>query len=106
MCAYLAAKDRIETEKLIHFHCLSSVQLMAEGESREKSFQMAGKQLLTIIKLMYPWVDVATPEELVEQDSKKMKEVWEGIWGSMDDPNVQANIEATTEFLNSLTERQ
>jgi len=73
-----------------------------EAKAFEHHWEAAGTQLLKFMSYQQPWVDWdAEIARLEEAERQKDVDFWESQWGSLDDPEVQAETDRLVEWMKS-----
>lgn len=100
--------DQLEQENLKEYHRLynNRVTVMLSRtdlsqESAEKLLEESDSRINSIVKLLFPWIELDR-ESIRREQATKLRELWESWFGKLDDPETQRRIRNTAEWLRNV----
>lgn len=100
--------NQLEQENLKEYHRLYNDRVVAmlcrtdlSRESAEKLLEESDSRIGSMVKIMFPWVDLSRDTVRKEQ-AAQLRAAWESWFGKLDDPDTQRRIRETAEWLNSI----
>jgi hypothetical protein len=104
--------DQLERQNLKECYRLYNDRILAmlsrsnlTKESTELLLDDSETRITSIIKLLFPWLEVSR-EEVRKQQAVKLREAWESWFGKLDDPETQRRINETAEWLRNSVRQQ